>query len=774
MPLLHIMDDVFRGTRVGISHSDDNLRWLEGFGRTLAGPAWDVKIFGRREDNSCDAARLVESLGYPPTQEGWAAARCVPCAAGYAVGLDSFIAADFVLGFGLPPLLINMMLDKGIPFLDIEVDPLRFGPDLFLTVSTNDEALAAGFSQSLIAEEALVPALAALLARERRTAPTNGFFPGARVGLFAGQVPHDSAVILDGKIAKPIDVLDRIKEIAAELDLLLIRPHPHWNSIEHLLPILEAVPHAILTQRPSYALLADTSVTDVIALSSGLLTEARLAGKRTHQLIVPDRDRPLMAELPLRQARISWQTLLRALKQRFQTPDRAIGSYPDLAVMPLHDSLRVNWGLASVPVPDAPELQPAHELRAGGPSFAGALTYGWHPQENWGVWAAAQEAVLLFRWPEGNVGGTLRLTFSALAQTPGGVQVVEVFAGNGTAPVTTRMTVATGWQASVDCRVSDDMLMAGYVQLRIRSSNFLSPSDIEDHDDKRKLGVGMKSVMLLPDAPEGSASPPERDGKALGSAYYTSLHETNVGYQQNNWLVEEADLLSHIPGETLQEVGCGNGRYLELAARTRRRVIGCDWALSPGVRDLQKRAANVEFIACDITKNVPQCDADILTSADVLEHIATQDIGHTLARLTQSGRWQFHKIACYDDAHSHLTIRNPAWWLAQFCAVSPAYRLVRSEYRLGDRGRLICIISNFPFAERGIIADPLLPDDIDISPDQPNEGIRHRETEAARQQANERIGQLEAEVTRLRAIEQSTTWRMTASIRWLASRILGR
>ncbi len=774
MPLLHIMDDVFRGTRVGILHSDDNLRWLEGIGRTLAGSGWDVKIFGGREDSSCDAARLVESLGYPPTQEGWAAARCVPCAAGYAVGLDSFIMADFVLGFGLPPLLTNMMLDRGIPFLDIEVDPLRFGPDLFLTVSTNDEVLAADLSQSLIAEEAFVPALAALLARERRTAPTSGFFPGSRVGLFAGQVPHDSAVIADGKIVKPIDVLEKIKEIAAELDMLLIRPHPHWNSIEHLTPILEAMPHAIVTLRPSYSLLADTSVTDVIALSSGLLTEARLAGKRSHQLIVPDRDRPLIAELALRHGRISWQTLLQALHKRFQTPDRGIGSHHDLAVMPLHDSLRANWGLASLPVPDAPELQPAHELRAGEPSFAGALTYGWHPQENWGVWAAAQEAVLLLRWPKGNGGGTLRLAFSALAQTRGGVQLVEIFAGGETAAAAIRMTAATGWQGNVDCRVSDNMLVAGYVQLRIRSANFLSPSDIEDHDDKRKLGVRMKSVMLLPDATEGSATPLERDGTALGSAYYTSLHETNVGYQQNNWLVEEADLLSLIPGDTLQEVGCGNGRYLELAARTRQRVIGCDWALSPGIRELRKRTGNVEFVACDITKQVPQCNADILTSADVLEHIATQDIGHTLARLTQAGRWQFHKIACYDDGHSHLTIREPAWWLAQFCAVSPAYRLVRAEYRLGDQGRLICIISNFPFAERGIISDPLLPGHVNTSPDQANDRLRYHEAEASLQQANERIGQLEAEVLRLQAIEQSTTWRMTASIRGLAGRILGR
>ncbi len=277
--------------------------------------------------------------------------------------------------------------------------------------------------------------------------------------------------------------------------------------------------------------------------------------------------------------------------------------------------------------------------------------------------------------------------------------------------------------------------------------------------------------MLLP---EGSVSATERGGSVLGPVYYTSLHETNIGYQQNNWLMEEDHLVSQIPGEILQEIGCGNGRYLAHAAQTRRLVIGCDWALSPGIRELQKRADNVEFITCDITKHVPRCEADILVSADVLEHIATQDIAQTIDRLTHAGRWQFHKIACYDDAHSHLTIREPAWWLAQFSAVSSTYRLVRSEYRMGDRSRLICIISNFPFAEKGIISDPLLPADMNTPFQDADEVTRHRETEALYLQANERIGQLEAEVLRLRTIEQSTTWRMTALARRLASRILRR
>ena len=778
MPLLHIMDDVFRGVRVGISHTDDNLRWLEGVGRVLADRDWQVKVIGAREDNSYDTAHLVESLGYPATREGWAAARIAPCEAAYAVGLGVLIAADFVLGFGLPPVIINMMLDKGISFLDIEIDPMRFGSELFLTVSTNDGYLAETLSQSIIADETLVPTLAALLAKERRIAPTAGFFPGARVGLFAGQIPHDAALIADGKFVKPAHVVEELRELAAELDLLLVRPHPHWSSVDHLLPILDSVPRAVMTSFPSYALLADPSLTDVMALSSGLLKEARLAGKRSHQLMVPDRDRPLAADLPLRQIRVSWRNVLNALMKRFRSSARTVDVVNELPVMPLHESIQRNWGTEVQPVPDVPKLQLGRELRANNASFDGALSCGWHPRENWGAWAAGQESILVFRLPEEGASGTLRLTFSALEQTRIGVQMVEVHVGPEKLRVAVRITEATGWEGSVDCPISRDMTVAGLIQLRVRSLNFLSPSDMGNPNDNRNLGVGIKSVMLLP---EQSAPVAPRDGKALGPEYYTSLHETNIGYQQNNWLLEEDYLLSQIPGDTLQEVGCGNGRYLEHAAKTRRRVIGCDWARSPGVADLQNRLNNVEFFSCDITEQIPQFDADILASADVLEHIATQDIPHTLARLTQAGRWQFHKIACYDDAHSHLTIREPAWWLAQFCAISSEYRLVRSEYRMGDLGRLICIISNFPFAERGMITDPLLPVVVEVSSEEANQRIRELEAEVSRlvvemssEEANQRIRELEAEVSRLQSIEQSTIWRTTSSIRWLANRILRR
>lgn len=803
MPRLHILDDVFRGPWVGIPHLDHNLRWLEGFCRTLAGPDWDVRVLGTREDRICDAAPLAEALGYPSTPEGWAAARCAPCAAGYAAGLQSFVTADFVLGFGLPPLLMNMLMDRGTPFLDLEIDGIRFAPDLFPNVSTDDQELAAGLSQLVVTEAATIPTLSAVLARERRKAPTGGFFPGARAGLFVGQVPHDAAVIADGKFVSPAHVIARITELANMIDVLLIRPHPHWNSIDHLLPILDAVPKAILTYQPSYALLADPSVTDVIALSSSLLTEARLAGKRTHQLMVPDRDRPLAREPRLRQARVSWQTLLNVLMERLRSPGSAISRPSGPAPMPLHATIQMNWGLNAAPVPEAPELVAAHELRASSSAFAGALTYGWHPQEDWGVWAAGQDALLLLRMPISDVGRTLRLAFAAVPQGPGGVQMVEISAGNGRALATARMTASTAWQASLDFVVSGDMLSAGYLQLRVRSANVASPADLGGSENTRRLGVGMKSVMLMPEEPENAALQPQRNGRALGPAYYASLHETNAGYQQNNWLVEEADLLSHIPGATLQEVGCGNGRYLELAARTRNRVIGCDWALSPGMRELQNRMSNVAFVACDITKQVPHFGADILTSADVLEHVATQDIGHTLTHLTQAARWQFHKIACYDDMHSHLTIRDAAWWLAQFCAVSPSYRLVRSEFRLGDPGRPICIISNFPFAERGIVVDPLRPEveqalmtcsaerDEARSRMAEMEGLlkqaqaahsaerdearsRTAEVEGLLEQANARAAQLQAEVSRLGAIEYSRIWRMTQPIRQLANRILAR
>jgi cyclopropane fatty-acyl-phospholipid synthase-like methyltransferase len=56
--------------------------------------------------------------------------------------------------------------------------------------------------------------------------------------------------------------------------------------------------------------------------------------------------------------------------------------------------------------------------------------------------------------------------------------------------------------------------------------------------------------------------------------YYQQLHDSNRAFIDNNWLLPELDALRALGGRSILEVGCGNGRFLELAAQHWESVVG--------------------------------------------------------------------------------------------------------------------------------------------------------------------------------------------------------
>lgn len=184
-----------------------------------------------------------------------------------------------------------------------------------------------------------------------------------------------------------------------------------------------------------------------------------------------------------------------------------------------------------------------------------------------------------------------------------------------------------------------------------------------------------------------------REWRAASSKYYQKKHDTSIGYQNNNWLISEIDNLLSVNPISVVEIGCGNGKFLaEVKQRGVSKITGLDWAHSPmlaslGVKDLVH--------LCDITKDdIPS--ADLVCSADVLEHISPTRLAGTLSRIHRAGRHQYHVIACYDDGHSHLSIMPPEQWLKHFRQISSEYCLLDVHARPGKRHpETVCIISNF-------------------------------------------------------------------------------
>lgn len=172
----------------------------------------------------------------------------------------------------------------------------------------------------------------------------------------------------------------------------------------------------------------------------------------------------------------------------------------------------------------------------------------------------------------------------------------------------------------------------------------------------------------------------------LDADYYQGLHDKNVAYQTNNWLVDQQRLMTLIAGKTVMELGCGNGRFTSKAAETAAQVYGVDWAKSPQFDDSPD---NVTFIQADALKaELPK--ADIACSGDVLEHFRPEDVPGLVKKLHECATVNYHVIACYDDKHSHLTIEPKEWWLEQFAAHDPNYKLLND----GTEKREIAIVSN--------------------------------------------------------------------------------
>ena len=48
----------------------------------------------------------------------------------------------------------------------------------------------------------------------------------------------------------------------------------------------------------------------------------------------------------------------------------------------------------------------------------------------------------------------------------------------------------------------------------------------------------------------------------LDAGYYQALHDAHPAFQNNNWMVQDLDRLRAYGGESLLELGCGNGLFL--------------------------------------------------------------------------------------------------------------------------------------------------------------------------------------------------------------------
>lgn len=175
------------------------------------------------------------------------------------------------------------------------------------------------------------------------------------------------------------------------------------------------------------------------------------------------------------------------------------------------------------------------------------------------------------------------------------------------------------------------------------------------------------------------------------ASYYQNLHENNSAFQKNNWLLDELEEIKKARPTILCELACGNALFSKKIAAFCSKVYAIDWAEAPSIKNLPN---NVIFlkrnIVCD---DLPK--SDLVCSGDFLEHLPNNALKDTIKKITNSSTLGYHKIACYDDGHSHLSILPPWQWLQLFQNSDPAYKIKKVEFRRDDFRQIVVIISNY-------------------------------------------------------------------------------
>ena len=303
---------------------------------------------------------------------------------------------DLVIGFELSPNQIRAFSAEGIAFLDVSIDPIRFGPDIFFRMRTNDVALGQTLDAYDIGMDAMRPYAALLRSTIGRSARWATEIPPSV--LFAGQTDVDASLISGGRLTQAASYIPAIGQALGHGQRLLLKPHPGGLAHRDILALRAAFPDARLVNDNIYALLSAPWIERVVTLSSSVAQEAPLFGKPATCLIEPDtmRDR-IGTDLVSRDHRIGLDVLHPAfwsvLRSARAAP--AADGQPSIAGN-LRQALGETWGYASAPALLDRTIAAGQTLSFGaGGSGLRLCAFGWSHPEPAGLWSVGPLATLL-------------------------------------------------------------------------------------------------------------------------------------------------------------------------------------------------------------------------------------------------------------------------------------------------------------------------------------------------------------------------------------------
>jgi hypothetical protein len=348
--LLRPGDEVFRPAQTG------NILWLHRLLRRpiAAASGLEVEALAWSPPSGSGAAAFdtpgfYAEAGATPDIEGWVTlfdADALPPAAvaRFARAVEGAVA---VVGFELAEVQKRLLSQFGIPWIDLNIHPIRFGPDVFFAVQTNHPDVATALMPHHAEDHVFEPWADLLAATAVKTPLSHAVEEGV---LVVGQTRIDRALIAGGRLVDLSDFAEGFHRAVGPEGRVLFKPHPYNPDGFGLHGIGLPLRRILQLEDNAYLLMAQDAVRRVVGVSSSLVAEARFFGKEGVFLgaspfrIAPSRD----AFAPLLHASVTeawlwadfWRGLLAPLTHVSARDDRC----PTLGPNALRTALRQFWG----------------------------------------------------------------------------------------------------------------------------------------------------------------------------------------------------------------------------------------------------------------------------------------------------------------------------------------------------------------------------------------------------------------------------------------------
>ena len=392
----------------------------------------------------------------------------------HVILLPPLAGAGLVIGLELSPNQMRVLHAAEIPFADVAIDPVRFGPDLFLAVRTNHPELAHALTGYAAPSAPIIQE-----ARRLCTLSRNGL---PRQTLFVGQTDMDAALITDARLGSVGPHLCALRQRFGNGEHVLIKPHLYGRTHRDVHTLHQAFPKARLTNDNVYTLLGSGTVAKVVTLSSGVATEAPFFGVPATTLLQPDTAR---IEFVSPRIRLSPESLGPDL---WATTSRSIAGLPRQKA-----SLRARLGLAWA-YPPPPHLRDRRVKVNDSFDFSrdsqrDLRGFGWSYPEPTGCWTDGPLATLLVD----PAGRQLDLAIHCRAFLPIGAEALQVdLEVRGSSILPKRLTFRRHRPSTIIVTLP----VEGPVEVVLRIVNSRSPASAGVSNDRRALGLHVTTISV--------------------------------------------------------------------------------------------------------------------------------------------------------------------------------------------------------------------------------------------------------------------------------------